>query len=55
MSKSSNAAEVTKSDRRTSKTTLQEEIDNEDVVVALSGKPELSFHPEIYRQLQVTP
>jgi hypothetical protein len=49
ISESPDAAEVTKSDLRTSKATLQEENDIEDAIAASSGKPELSFHPEIHR------
>jgi hypothetical protein len=49
MSKLSNAAEVTKSDRKISKTTLQEENNIKDVIAASSSKAELDFHPEIHK------
>jgi hypothetical protein len=51
MSELFDAAEVPKSDRMTSKVTLQEENDIEDVIAATSSKLDLSFHPEIHRQL----
>jgi hypothetical protein len=45
------ATEVTKSDRRTSTTTLQEKNDIKNVVAASSSKPELSFHLDIHQNL----
>ena len=51
----SDAVEVMKLDRRTSKTMLQEENDIKDVVAASSSKPELGFHSKIHQYLQTPP
>ena len=51
----SDAVEVMKLDRRTSKTMLQEENDIKDVVAASSSKPKFGFHSKIHQYLQTPP
>jgi hypothetical protein len=51
MFKPFDATEITKSDRRTSKTTLQEENDIKNTVAVSSSKLELGFHLEIHQNL----
>jgi len=55
MSETSDAAEVTKLDRRTSKMTIQKENDIKDVIASSSSKPKLGFHLEIHQYLQTPP
>jgi hypothetical protein len=55
MSEPPDSTEVTKSDLRTSKATLQEENDIEDIAAASSGKPEFSLRdPSIVASFTMT-